>query len=55
MTEKKKCALFNFYFRLQERMKQKRLEKEEQEKKEQIQREKQRRNQGRDLGVAKQK
>ncbi|GFR72421.1 UBX domain-containing protein 1 [Elysia marginata] len=41
--------------RLQERIKQKRLEKEEEEKKDQIAREKMRRNQGRDLGVAKQK
>ncbi|KAK3702567.1 hypothetical protein RRG08_042560 [Elysia crispata] len=41
--------------KLQERIKQKRLEKEEEEKKEQISREKMRRNQGRDLGAAKQK
>lgn len=41
--------------KLQERIKQKRLEKEEDEKKEQIAREKMRRNQGRDLGAAKQK
>ena len=36
-------------------MKQKRQEKEEEEKKEQIAREKMRRNQGRDIGMAKQK
>ncbi|RUS77393.1 hypothetical protein EGW08_014839, partial [Elysia chlorotica] len=41
--------------KLQDRIKQKRLEKEEEAKKEQIAREKMRRNQGRDLGAAKQK